>query len=95
MNNSILIPVMVVLGSALISGLIIIPEIADSQSQSTESTEEIDWATGCELNVYVNDNGTEIEYMVCFDGDLKKLDKIIENQEIIKDQLSEIYDLNS
>ncbi len=93
MNNSILIPVMVVLGSALITGLIIIPEIADSQSQSTE--EQI-WATGgCELNVYVDDNGTEIEYMVCFDGDLKKLDKIIENQEIIKDQLSEIYDLNS
>ncbi len=70
MNNSILIPVMVVLGSALISGLIIIPEIADSQSESQE--EEIVWAT-----------------------DLKKLDKIIENQEIIKDQLSEIYDLNS
>ncbi len=83
---------MVVLGSALISGLIIIPEIADSQSQSTEEFIE---ATGCELNVYVDDNGTEIEYMVCFDGDLKKLDKIIENQEIIKDQLSEIYDLNS
>ncbi len=92
MNKSILIPVMVVLGSALISGLIIIPEIADSQSQSTEEFIE---ATGCELNVYVDDNGTEIEYMVCFDGDLKKLDKIIENQEIIKDQLSEIYDLNS
>lgn len=81
---------MVVLGLALISGLVIIPEIADSQS------EEQIWATGgCELNVYVDDNGTEIEYMVCFDGDLKKLDKIIENQEIIKDQLSEIYDLNS
>jgi hypothetical protein len=93
MNNSVLIPVMVVLGLALISGLVIIPEISDSQSQSTE--EAIEWATGCELNVYVDDNGTEIEYMVCFDGDLKKLDKIIENQEIIKDQLSEIYDLNS
>ncbi len=88
MNNSILLPVMVILGTALITGLIIIPEIADSQS-----TEEIVWATGgCELNVYVDDNGTEIEYMVCFD---EKLDKIIENQEIIKDQLSEIYDMNS
>ena len=89
MNNSILIPVMVILGLALISGLVIIPEIADSQSQSTE--EEIVWAGGCEWKVYVHDNGTEIKYMVCFD----KLDKIIENQEIIKDQLSEIYDLNS
>lgn len=81
---------MVILGLALITGLIVIPEIAVSQSSEEEFIE----ATGCELKVYVDDNGTEIEYMVCFD-DLKKLDKIIENQEIIKDQLSEIYDMNS
>jgi len=72
MNNSVLIPVMVVLGLALISGLVIIPEIAESQSESQSTEEEFIEAT-----------------------DLKKLDKIIENQEIIKDQLSEIYDLNS
>ena len=95
MNKIKLIPVIVIPIFVVILGVLIIPEFADPKEKSINILEENAKAQSIPTlekgmaEAMKSDCGST-NTILC-----EKLDKIIENQEIIKDQLTEIYDIDS
>jgi hypothetical protein len=85
----------IVIGLGLVVGIVIIPEFADPKEKSIDIWEENAKAQSIPtlekgmVEAMKSDCGST-NTILC-----EKLDKIIENQEIIKDQLTEIYDMDS
>ena len=95
MNKIKLIPIIGIPIFAVILGVLIIPEFADPKEKSINIWEENAKAQSMPTlekgmaEAMKSDCGST-NTILC-----EKLDKIIENQEIIKDQLTELYDMES
>ncbi len=89
-----LIPIIVIPFFAVILGVLIFPEFADPKVKTIDLIIEHEMASIPTLEkgmaeAMKSDCGST-NTILC-----EKLDKIIENQEIIKDQLTELYDMES
>ncbi len=95
MNKIKLIPIIGIPIFAVILGVLIFPEFADPKEKSIDiweenrKTQSIPTLEKGMAEAMVSDCGSTNK-ILC-----EKLDKIIENQEVIIDQLTEIYDMES
>jgi len=99
MKKSILIPVMVVIGSALITGLVIIPELKEKSVDVMEENANVIEENAKAQSIPTLENGMA-KAMKSDCGSTNtilcgKLDKILENQEVIFENQEKIFDLIS